>query len=130
MTSSQEPYSDHPNVSGRRRGEVERKRGDYELNVDLSSAGCGSKEQLWQAEHRIHQSLISMPSSSFSEVDKHTGAWLQARRVCICMQCDSLWKPHFHTFLTGPLMISDNAQRLPGSEASNNEGRVRGDRLH
>lgn len=61
---------------GRRRGEAERTRGDYELNVDLSSAGCRSKEQHWQAEHRIHQSLRSMPSSSFSEVDEHTGAWL------------------------------------------------------
>lgn len=43
---------------------------------------------------------------------------------------DSLWKPQFHTFLTVPLMITDNAQRLPGSEASNNEGTVSGDRLH
>ncbi|KAI9547540.1 hypothetical protein NQZ68_017093, partial [Dissostichus eleginoides] len=56
-----------------RRGEVERKRGDYELNVDLSSAGCGSKEKHWQAEHRIHQSLISMPSSSFSEAAREMG---------------------------------------------------------
>lgn len=29
---------------------------DGELNVDLSSAGCGSKEPHWQAEHGIHQS--------------------------------------------------------------------------
>lgn len=33
---------------------------------------------------------------------------------------NSLCKPQFHTFLTGPLMIADNVQRLPGSEASNN----------
>ncbi len=43
---------------------------------------------------------------------------------------DSLWKPKLHTFLTVPLMITDNVQQLPGSEASNNEGRVSGDRLH
>lgn len=61
-----------------------REREDYELNVDLSSAGCRSKEQHWQAEHRIHRSLLSMPSSSFSEVEEHRGAWLQARNVCIC----------------------------------------------
>lgn len=64
-----------------------REREDYELNVDLSSAGCRSKEQHWQAEHRIHRSLLSMPSSSFSEVEEHRGAWLQARNVHICFLC-------------------------------------------
>lgn len=42
---------------------------------------------------------------------------------------DSPWKPQFHTFLTVPLMITDNVQRLPGNEASNNECKVSGDRL-
>ncbi|KAK1888452.1 putative glutamate--cysteine ligase 2, partial [Dissostichus eleginoides] len=64
--------------------------GVFSEHFEMMEAGCGSKEKHWQAEHRIHQSLISMPSSSFSEVDKHTGAWLQARRVCICMQCVSV----------------------------------------
>lgn len=74
-------------MSGKRRGEAAHEREwerDYELNVDLSSAGCRSKEQHWQAEHRIHRSLLSMPSSSFSEVEEHRGAWLQARNVHIC----------------------------------------------
>lgn len=66
----------------------EERREDYVLNVDLSSAGCRSKEQLWQAEHRIHQSLLSMPSCSFSEVEENGGAWLQARREWICFQCE------------------------------------------
>lgn len=65
-----------PSVREEERREAERKREDYELNVDLSSAGCRSKEQHWQAEHRIHWSLLSMPSSSFSEVDEHRGPWL------------------------------------------------------
>lgn len=43
---------------------------------------------------------------------------------------DSLWKPQSHTILTAPLMITDNVERLPGSEASDNEGRVSGDQPH
>lgn len=74
-------YSNISTPVSRRR---ERTRGDYELNVDLSSAGCRSKEQHWQAEHTIHQSLLSLPSSSFSEVDEHIGARLEARSTCIC----------------------------------------------
>lgn len=65
-----------PRCQGGGEEKQKRKREDYELNVDLSSAGCRSKEQHWQAEHRIHQSLLSMPSSSFSEVDEHRGPWL------------------------------------------------------
>lgn len=42
---------------------------------------------------------------------------------------DSLWKPRFPTSLTVSLMITDNIHRLPRSEASNNEGRVSGERL-
>lgn len=44
----------------------------------------------------------------------------------VCSVSDSVWKPQFHTFLTAPLMSTDNVQRLPGSEASNNGGRVSG----
>ena len=44
-------------VSVSRGAEAAPAREDCELNVDLSSAGCGSIEPHWQAEHRIHQSV-------------------------------------------------------------------------
>lgn len=43
---------------------------------------------------------------------------------------DSLWKPPVPAFLTAPLMMADNVERLPGSGASDSEGGVGGDQPH
>lgn len=70
-------------VSGR--AEATRAREACELNVDLSSAGCGSEEPHWQAEHRIHPSVRSKPGSCFSEVDEQEGTQGPSSRRAVCV---------------------------------------------
>lgn len=54
----------------------------YGLSVDLSSAGCRSEEQHWQAEHKISS---QRRGCAFSEVDERTGSLAAGeRRACVC----------------------------------------------
>lgn len=72
-------------------------RRDGELNVDLSSADCGSEEPHWQAEHRIYRSVCSKQGSRFSEVDELEGTRRPGFRragcistLCVLPACVSL----------------------------------------